>query len=675
MIESLVKKMCTIPDEVLIAQSLEDMTLAATWFDSYLEADPLAVAPYKQLHEKLDTWVNQVQPLPDDTEGIRQQPLLRLLLNEAVRGKLATFSPDELDFLFFAYGMAKRSQKPDLFGRTLECLEPHINQISALRETGQSEPGLSKLSERIGIYSADDIRKAEARDIKVFAGLNFPIRGPVLIHRGDAKIIDLVPPGTAVVVEGGSCYITGRIDGMVAATENCEVLGHIAGVAVARRGAVRCATILNQATVVSKEGSIACFAAEDPRLVFGCKEISIKSAALGGRYLGRDIVIGGELLGGEVQGTAKVEAGAFRMSDGRKTAVVLRRSLTCADYGEVLLIEASRLLSAAMKLSQRRTNIENLLAITTREADEFAGNVLLFLLGDHDSSERVEEIQELRRRAAFLDRLSAAIKGLVQVIEDRLAEGELREGSSQNGDERMIIEQLQRELLQVAGEGSLDPSLFKHKEDVLHFGRKMQGRHLLPGHLVELLYQLVQKNEELDEMRVPIEDIVDKRESSLEQHLERKAILERAKAEQGRVRVLEQLIAVGRSRGRAAGPKFQQRINDRYIKLMRRNIEHRLTRLGEYRNTIGEMNARIQEIRDKLWETYQVSLPDHVLEGWTREGAYCRGQFDEGVWLCAWPYLVSDGRPGVHGLTLSPDSEGEIVTYQRTPQGQIVANE
>jgi len=671
MIESLVKKLCTIPDEALVQQSLEDMALATVWLDSYLESDPLTVAPYKQLHERLDTWVTQVQPPPDDTEGVRQQPLLRMLLNEAVRGKASAFSHEELDFLFFAHGMATRAGKPDLFGRTLECLEPHIEAIAAARAKGTTEPGLPKLHERIGVFSADDIRKAESRDIKVFAGLDFPVRGPVLIHRGDAKIIDLIPPGTAVVVESGSAYVGGSVDGLLAATETCEILGNISGVAVARRGTIRCRAVLNQATAVSKEGSVACHSAEDPRLIFGCKEVLVRTAAYGGRYLGRDVIVHGEMLSGEVQATQEARAGAYRMNEERKTAVVLRRSLTCADYGEVLLMEAGRMVNAALKLSQRRANIENLLAITTREADEFAGNVLLFLLGDDDSSKRLEEIQELRRRASFLDRLTAAIKGLIQVLEDRLAAANGKSGGEPTGDERSILEQLQRELLQVSAEGSLDPSLFKHKEDVLHLGRKMQGRHLEPGHLVEMLYKLVEKNDALVEMREPIEEVVNKRESSLEQHMERKAILERAKAERRRVAVLEQLTAVGRSRGRAAGPKFQQRINDRYIKLMRRNIEHRLTRLNEYRGTIEETNARIQEIRDRLWETFQVSLPDHVLEGWTREGAHCTGRFDEGVWICAWPYLVTEGRQGAHGLVVVPSSEDETVTYQRTPQGQI----
>ena len=102
----------------------------------------------------------------------------------------------------------------------------------------------------------EDLQQGGSRDIKVFAGISIPIRGPVLTHKGDTKIIGGIPEDCVMVVEEGNCYVDGKIMGKIAATGKCEVYDTISGVVIARRGDVRAKSILTDISYMDAPVSI-----------------------------------------------------------------------------------------------------------------------------------------------------------------------------------------------------------------------------------------------------------------------------------------------------------------------------------------------------------------------------------------------------------------------------------
>jgi hypothetical protein len=104
---------------------------------------------------------------------------------------------------------------------------------------------------------------------------------------------------------------------------------------------------------------------------------------------------------------------------------------------------------------------------------------------------------------------------------------------------------------------------------------------------------------------------------------------------------------------------------------MRRNIENRLSQASNSLVYTRELEDRIDKARTRLWEAFGVSLPDHVLAGWSLGGVRAEGAFAAGVRLVPWKHLAEGGREARKDTVVAEDSAGEIRAYVRTLGGTI----
>lgn len=665
-----------LPRNKLATLYLEDIALCATWYESY-EDDAAIREQYTSLRQIFDEWVHEAQAPRTDTMGYRQQPLIRQLITELSAGNVTRLERDELDLLYFSAGLARRSGKLQVFRRVLTCLAPYTKDIEHCRKHRELIPGCPALGRRLAVITDEDLKCAELRDIRTFGGLSLPIRGPVYMREGSVRVMTDVPPDCTVVVDQGSCHVRGSVLGNVAVTMACEVLDNISGVVVARRGNACARDIVNQATVISKESSVQAMSAQDPRILFASREIHIHGDVFNGRCLARRVIVDGNYTGGDLFTTEWAEAQNFTSSDTRPLRVCLVRGLSCQDYGEVLSLEASKLLNSAMKLRQRVTNLEELIEITEREADDLAGNILMYILGEEDTQERVHHIQKKRRRQSFLERLIAGMRAIMATAEDRInlmASGarDVAEFVSSSAEEQATLDELRRELAILANEGSIDIELQTDKDEILYLGRKLQRKGLVLQGVEQVLGRLMEKCGELEEKNLALKTAISREEEDIERTMVRAALLDRAKAECSRVEMLKQLLAAARKRPNM--DQFRQRTNDRYVKLLQRMMENRVSRMAGYLTTSREVQERIEQLRERLWTEYMVSLPDHVLRGWAVGGARIRGCFSPGILICAWRHLLDDEQGGARGRITTGGLDMNMPvrqTYVRSEQSTI----
>ena len=90
----------------------------------------------------------------------------------------------------------------------------------------------------------------------------------------------------------------------------------------------------------------------------------------------------------------------------------------------------------------------------------------------------------------------------------------------------------------------------------------------------------------------------------------------------------------------------------------------------DHTRRIGIEN-QVYDIRQKLWEEYGVSVPNHIVEGWALAGVRAEGRFVDMVWLFAWPHLLEDHKVNTPGVLLVDDSMGKSVAYVRTMRSTI----
>lgn len=675
MFEKLVGHILSLPGEELSRVYLEDISICAAWFDSYRDA-PTRLAPYKQFRSCLDRWVNTAVARGEETEGVRMQPLLRWLIAEVVQGRLDGLTRDQLDVIYFAWGLIERSGRSDVFDRPTKTLAPHIPKIRAARENLNVAPGLPNIAARHTIAFAEDLKSCAARDVKNFAGIDKPFRGPMLLAKGDLKIFGDVPDYAAVVADGGTCHIDGALHGHCAASESIEVYGNISGVAIARRGSIRTATLLNHSVSISKEASVECIAGEEPGIVFGARAISVRKWSAGGKWMGREIIVGGDMTGGEIHVSSLLKARGIRRSETRDTAIVLRRSLSCQDYGEVLTQDAAKSISAAMKLRQQAAHFAKLVELTQQEADDFAGGVLLFLLGEDDTRDRILKIQHRRRRTSFIERLEAGVQSMIATIEDRLS---LSTGDdfatsalakSGSGDSsRGLLEELERNLKEVENDGPIDRDCYLEKDELVTLGRNLSRRAVTDKRLYEILHELLCKEGLYSRQTRELAKEVARSEAALESAIGRTSIIERAREECARVEIMAQLVRAGKAKG--GHDRIRRRVSDRFVNLMQRNVAQRLARTAEYKQSLEHCETRIRALRERLWTEHLISLPMHVLEEGLVDGTRAEATFEQGVVICAWKHLLADDFPGDSGIIRTPDSEGKPAIYERTARGTI----
>jgi hypothetical protein len=674
MFDRLVEFVVGLPPERLAAVPLEDLTLCALWCEAYRENEARR-AEFERFRALVDAWAKSAAPPAEESEGCRQQPLLRELIELVAQGGVPHMTRDEIDFLVFAWGLAQRASHPELRERPMAKLVPYIRALEERRAQMEPAPGLPSLSKRITLVTAAALKQAEARDFRVFAGIEAPVRGPVFAHRGHLKVVEGIPEDCTVIVEEGNCTVAGMVMGRLASTQSCEILDNVSGVVVARRGGVRARNLVNRCTVIAKEGHVRCTGANEPRLVFAGEKLFVRRSAVHGTYLAREMVVEEELVGGEVQVSARLKAGQCRNTEANTLAIVLRRGLTCRDYGEVLSAESERLLTAAMKLRQRSQMLEAMRAMNEREADDYAGNVLMFLLGEDKTTDQVEKIQRLRAKGAYLERTGHAARALIAAIEDRLSLGGDEDQDPDapyapfGPEERALLDEMQQDLMALAAEAPIERSLHDRREEIYTLGQQLFRKLLTRRKILDTLQRLLAAAQAISETHGEVAELIAQREAVLERSMTRIAILERAKAERARVEVMQQLIAA--SRGRADMATFRDRCANRYVKLVMRNVETRLARVSDYRNAIGALDDQMRKTRAKLWTEYQVSLPEHSLDPGGAAQPVVTARFEAGIDIVAWRHLLESSYRSDPGRLSTEDSGEAVVSYRRSSRGGI----
>jgi hypothetical protein len=188
MFECLAKYVIAQPEEKIGEISLEDLALCTAWYNSF-DNQPEMTEEYAGFPDVLDHWISNVTQPTNETEGFRQQPLLRALLRKIEISGIDKLSPCGIEFLFFATGLMQRTPNKHLFERPIKCITPHNESLSKRRNLCRGEPGLPSLEEHITILGIGELMAAKPREIKTLAGIPMTYRGPVSAHKGDVKIL------------------------------------------------------------------------------------------------------------------------------------------------------------------------------------------------------------------------------------------------------------------------------------------------------------------------------------------------------------------------------------------------------------------------------------------------------------------------------------------------------
>lgn len=408
--------------------TLQDMALCQYWFETQSRRG-LIGSEGPALDQAVRRWVAKPDIQDLNTAGRRHQLLLRELIDLLLAHRTDTMTVEEAGFLSMVLVLAREIGEHPVTQRVVSLLAPHSASLETRKSTRDATPGLVALERRIQYATEVDIRGAEASLIRLLAGVELPCRGPIFKASGNLRLLGDVPDGCTVVVENdGCCSIDGYVMGRVLSKRHCEVRHNISGVVIVLTGQIRARGIINNAIAISKMGSVRCINAQGPRLIFGGLAIEVDENVLMGRLVTRNLHVGGEVRGSRLEVSGEATATHFRHLGMSTVSVVLRRELSCADFGEVTGAELNQLLSRAYGLRRHARNFAHLAVAARREADHSAQSILMFIFGGGEVQKRLESLLRAQRRHGFV---TSVVENLCNMLMDA-REGIYRSGEPEN---------------------------------------------------------------------------------------------------------------------------------------------------------------------------------------------------------------------------------------------------
>ena len=647
---------------MIAALELEDVALCSAWHES-LAAEPLRRAPYPSLADNVDLWAQATPSIRVVTEARRQQPYLRRLLDFLERGSTGKLNRSHLDVLAAAHGIVTKREAKDR-GRGGDLLARHIGTINAMRGQTEPVPGLVALDGLPTIISSKDIERARSRQIKSFAGVALPARGPILSVSGDVRVIDQIPDDCMLVVENGTCCVNGYVLGRLAASGACEVRDNIAGIVVSPESTIRCRNIINNAYVVAKKGSVHCRNTENPQMVFAGDAIHVAENAVMGTYASPVIRVARDAWGGVFVVSHLFSARRFRNSDHRRLRIVLPWQVTPQDYGAMLDPEVGRLFARAQRKKQRIDNIVALRALADAECEHFASSATTYLLGGDGLRKHVEDMNASQRRLDFLNRVIASIDALSMSAEEQLNQAARQPGAAETAGADSVLSDIEDNLRPVEQEGAIDQDLSAERDELLSIGAELSSptrRGILPGSVVE---RLNAKRAGWVVERDAIAGAIRQKEISLQAVLAKVEGENSGGAKASNVEFLVRLLTA--AKGRPPDDPLSERAGSVFTRMMLRSIEGRRSRAKTYGETVEGLNQEIRKDAERLLGEFNVVLilageiPEHV--------PTVVGQIESGAVICTERYLV-EGTESTPNRRIARDSAGGVVEYRRTAEG------
>lgn len=636
--------------------TLQDMALCRLWTESQARKAPLDDTG-ESVVQAVKSWLAQPDTPELATAGRRHQPLLRELIDFLLTQRADVLSVEEAAFLNTVLAMSRELGVHPVSARAAQLLEPHGPSIQARGTSREPAPGLVTLERRIHYATERDILAAEVSHIRLLAGIELPCRGPVFKSSGNLRILGDVPEGCTVVVENdGCCCVDGYVMGRVLSRRQCEIRHNISGVAIVLTGHIRARGIINNALAVSKLGSVKCVNAQGPRLVFAGQSIEVEENALMGRFVTRNMRVGGEVRGSRLEVSEEATAEHFRHLGMSNVAVVLRRELSCADFGEVTGAELNQLLSRAYGLRRRARNFAHQAAAARREADHSAQSVLMFIFGGGEVQKRLESLLRAQRRHAFISQVVLNLRNMLNDAREGLFEDG---GAVEDGG-------LASPLVSATADGDEldDEELKSAQAETVRLEQSLRSRALDRGQTTLLLETARQKLTAMTLLQARMAEQVALEERAMQNLEKYEQILAGSGKNATKLEVLNRILPA--LRNQPPDSSVGKRLRSSFTVRALRTIERAERHAADFEAKASDHLTNFRAVSDRLGKDFQIRLlenPDEV-----GNVARVTGRFESGARIYMDDYIENLAEVPTDAIVLTPNDDA-VRTYLRSGAG------
>ena len=665
MLTRLLEYLDKTPLDAVAGLKIEDVAVAAAWLASYAPA-PAPTDRFLNLQVIVSRWLESAETQEHTTEGKRQQLLLRRVLNRVRLDGIKRLNRSELDLLVAVHELLKRVHDSSLFERLHRSLGGEIGYVLEQHRGLRPEPGLPGIEDTVRYVTAEDLEAAKPKRVRYVSGVELPALGPVYTHTGDVRVLDYVPDNCTLVVDQGVCAVSGYVLGRVASTGDCEVQENIAGVVIVSQGHVRARNIIDNAFVVSKWGEVAAKNIENPRLIYGGEHIAVHGKVRLGKCISPQIAVTGAVEGGEHTVSRKFTADKFVVPHSGGFTIFLPMTISSQDYGEAISDAAGRLQARAAACRARMAHLRALCQLTHSESEQFATSGIVFLFGGDSIRRHLDEINGLRRRLAFLDRVIGGIDALTDSVHARMAGR--GEGDADTTDDGARIYQSYEEAMEALDtEGDSEADVIAQRTELSRLDLALT-KHPLGNVLQQQLTYLREKHVYWSAERDRLAAVLVESQRALNRSLKSTEFARIQTEGQDKVQVLTRVLASVRQKPETS--PIAQRSRGNFIRLIARAIQNRHKRQEHYKKLLNELQKEFDACSKQLEEEHHIRLPDFDAQ----RLAEVIGRFEAGVRLVMDKYVLEMADVPANAILMTNDSRGSFATYKRTLSGIFPAS-
>ncbi len=658
MLKRLIDFVASPPPGNTFKLTLQDLALCALWVETQSHRAELDTAG-----QRVDRAVRAWMVAPDtpdlNTSGRRHQFLLRDLIELVQANRVDLLLGEEVAFLTTVLAIARNVGDHSVTVRAASLLEPHAAALDARRAAREPATGLATLERRIQYVTERDLLAAETAFIRLLAGIELPCRGPVFKASTNLRVLGDVPDGCTVVVENdGCCCVDGYVMGRVLSKRQCEIRHNISGVAIVLTGHIRARGIINNAVAISKMGSVICVNAQGPRLIFAGHSIVVEDTALMGRLITRQLQVGREVRGSRLEISGEATAHYFRHLGMSNVSIVLRRELSCADFGEVTGAELNQLLSRAYGLRRHARNFSHLAGAAKREADHSAQSVLMFLFGGGEVQKRLESLLRSQRRHAFISHVVLNLQNMLNDAREELFR------PAATGDENVAAAVPTASAIVSALNELNDDDLKAVEAEAATLESSLRSRALDRRQRSLLMETAHQKLTVMMALQAQMAEQVLQEERAMQNMEKYEQILAGGGRQSTKLDVLNRILPA--LQNQPPDSLIGKRLRSSFAVLALRNVERAVRRAGELEEKATENLGNFRAVSDQLGKDYQI----RILENPEDEGNAARvtGRFESGSRIYMDEYIENIAGASPDALIITPNDEA-IHTYLRSGAG------
>jgi len=244
---------------------------------------------------------------------------------------------------------------------------------------------------------------ARGKTIRTLDGIVVDLLVRTFEADGDIELVGELEEDQLVIVRGGRVVVDGFCGGHIVAEGDITVKGNAAaGFLVSKHGDIHVEDGLSRCRLIAKSGKVVAKRLESPACVFGWHGVFVDGGMAGGRVLGRNVEIGGEVTGGQAHAAGALKAKAFRVGARSTTVACLRTSISCEDYGRPMEDRERKLRRSIGKHTHAAQLMQRLIRYATRDIHDSQRTTLYVLLGANVNARNIRSVRGLQCQMNFL---------------------------------------------------------------------------------------------------------------------------------------------------------------------------------------------------------------------------------------------------------------------------------